>query len=387
MIRRQFLRSTILAGGAFMTPAAPHYRAAIIGATGRGNYGHGHDLAFQKLPNVTVVAVADADGPGRERARVRAGAERSYADWRQMLERERPNLLAIGPRWVVDRLAMIRAAADVGAHVYMEKPLAPSLEEADGIIAAVQRAGIKTALAHQALLAPALVHCKRLVSEGLIGDLLEMRARGKEDQRSGGEDLMVLGWHAMYLMRYFAGPASWCSARVTVEGRDVTAADRRAATEPLGPVAGDSLHATYAFAGGVQGHFASQKIRNGAGGRFELALYGSAGVVMIHIDQDPGIYVLSDPLWSPGKSGAAWKPLPGAPDNADPSGLRGAEASNKRLVEDLIRAVETGGEPAASFHEGRAVLEMILAVYASHLGGRRAALPLANRRHPLGSLD
>ena len=377
-----------MAGGALVTGnvPAPRYRAAIIGATGRGNYGHGLDVAFQRLPAVATVAVADVDAAAGERARVRAGAERAYTDWREMLARERPNLLAIGPRWVVDRLAMIRAAADVGAHIYMEKPLAVSLEEADAIVSAAERARIKIALAHQVRLAPGLIHCKKLLDQGLIGDLLEMRARGKEDQRAGGEDLMVLGWHAMYLMRYFAGPASWCAARVTVGGRDVTVADRHAATEPLGPVAGDSIHATYAFAGGVQGHFASQKIRTGTGGRFELALYGSAGAIMIHIDQDPAIYVLADPLWSPGKSGAAWKPLSGAPGNADPSGLRGAEAANKRLVEDLLRAVEAGGESVASVHEGRAVLEMILAVYASHLRGGRAALPLADRRHPLGSL-
>ena len=374
MRRRRFMKRALMAGAAFVPVARPErrYRAAVIGRTGHGNYGHGLDLAFQKLPNVTVVAVSDDDPAGRERARARSGAERAYADWRVMLERERPDLVAIGPRWVTDRVAMVRAAAEVGAHVFMEKPLAASPEEADAIVAAAEKARIKIALAHQVRVAPDIAHLKKLLDGGLIGDLLELRSRGKEDKRSGGEDLMVLGWHTMYLMRYFAG--------------DVTLADRRAATEPLGPIAGDSIHASYAFAGGIQGHFASQKIHKGAGGRFELALYGSAGAVMIHVGQDPAIYLLADPLWSPGKSGAAWKPLPGAPGNAEPSGLTGAEAANKRLVEDLIRAVETGGESAASVYEGRAVLEMILAVYASHLGGSRVALPLADRRHPLGSL-
>jgi hypothetical protein len=38
------------------------YRAAVVGETGRGNYGHGLDLAFAGLPGVEVVAVAGEDG-------------------------------------------------------------------------------------------------------------------------------------------------------------------------------------------------------------------------------------------------------------------------------------------------------------------------------------
>jgi hypothetical protein len=109
-------------------------------------------------------------------------------------------------------------------------------------------------------------------------------------------------------------------------------------------------------------------------------------VAQIHISADPRIYYLADPLWSPGRSGASWRPLPGAPANRDPSGLTGTAANNKRLVEDLIRAAENGGQSVASGYEGRATLEMVLSVYASHLKGGRARLPLKERKHPLGSL-
>ena len=68
---------------------------------------------------------------------------------------------------------------------------------------------------------------KKLVDEGLIGRLLEVRTRGKEDHRSGGEDLMVLGTHCLYLMRLFAGDPLWCSARVTQDGRDITLAAKQ----------------------------------------------------------------------------------------------------------------------------------------------------------------
>jgi predicted dehydrogenase len=178
-------------------------------------------------------------------------------------------------------------------------------------------------------------------------------------------------------MRYFAGEARWCSARVTQGGKEVTPDDRRAATVPVGPVAGDAIHASYAFAAGVQGHFASQKNRGGGrGSDFQVVLYGSKGVVQIHI-AGAQVYHLADPLWSPGRSGAAWRPL------AAPKGER---AGNEALVADLLRAIETGGQTVASLQEGRAVLEMIMGVYASHLQGARAPFPLRERRHPLGSL-
>src|SRR5881396_2646285 len=192
--RREFLR-VAAAALASRAPSSRRYRAALIGITGRGNYGHGLDTAFQKLPNVTVIAIADPDPRGGARAQARA-----YADWRAMLRQEKPDLVSIGPRWVVDRLEMVTAAAEAGASIYMEKPIAASLEEADAIVAAAERHKIKMAVAHQMMLAPALVHLKKLVDDGLIGDLLEMRTRGKEDHRAGGEDLMVLGTHCMYLM-------------------------------------------------------------------------------------------------------------------------------------------------------------------------------------------
>lgn len=391
--RRGFLKAAAYAGGAAAAPAiAPRglslsepraYRACVIGRTGRGGYGHGLDVAFQRISRVRVVAVADPDEKGRAEAARRAGAERAYADWREMLRAEKPDLVSIGPRWPVDRLEMVAAAAEIGAHVYMEKPIARDLVEADAIVDVAEKRGIRVAVAHQVREAPAIRCLERRIEEGLIGDVLELRTRGKEDHRAGGEDLMVLGTHCMYLLRAFAGPASWCFARVTQEGREVVAADRREATEPLGPVAGDSIHATYAFAGGVQGHFASQKLRRGGQPNFQLSIHGSKGIVLVHIDQEPEIYWLPDPTWSPGKSGVSWRPLEGAPSSADPTGLRDEEAANKRAVEGLLRWIETGEESLVSIREGRAALEMILAVYASHLSGARVALPLAERKHPL----
>src|SRR5262245_58783752 len=94
--RRGFIAAFGAAAGGVLAGEAPPrgYRACVIGHTGRGGYGHGLDLAFQKIPGVEVVAVADPDEKGRGEATRRTGASRSYADFREMLAKERPGLVA-----------------------------------------------------------------------------------------------------------------------------------------------------------------------------------------------------------------------------------------------------------------------------------------------------
>jgi hypothetical protein len=87
----------------------------------------------------------------------------------------------------------------------------------------------------------------------------------------------------------------------------------------------------------------------------------------------------------PGKS-ASWEPLPGAPSNDHPSGLKSTEACNRFIVDDWLRIISSKGRSPVDIVEARATLEMIHAVYLAHLSGGRAMFPLMDRKHPLGSL-
>ncbi|PYJ00013.1 MAG: hypothetical protein DME25_21680 [Verrucomicrobia bacterium] len=93
MNRRQFVKSAAVAtaGLSLVSPApgapsAARLRAAVIGHTGRGDYGHSLDTIFANRPGVELVAVADPDDAGRARAARKIAAPRQYADYRQMLE-------------------------------------------------------------------------------------------------------------------------------------------------------------------------------------------------------------------------------------------------------------------------------------------------------------
>jgi predicted dehydrogenase len=282
-------------------------KAAVIGHTGKGNYGHELDLVFNDRPNIEVVAVADPDAAGRAKAAARCKAAREYPDYRQMLEKEKPDLVCVAPRWTDQHHAMTLAALQIGAHAYLEKPFTQTLAEADDLLAVAEKAGLKIAVAHQMRLAPSIRFVKKALEDGAIGQLLEIRAHGKQDTRAGGEDMVVLGTHLFDLMRLFAGDASWCAARVLQEGREVTLKDARTPAENIGPVVGDEIQAQFAFANGVNGSFTSRGKNRQTAGHWGLELVGVKGVVKILADVYPNVFVLKSGEWSAGSKTDEWQ--------------------------------------------------------------------------------
>lgn len=364
------------------------YRAAVIGHTGQGNYGHGLDLAFYGLPRVEVVAVADPDEAGREKAQARTGARKTYADYRQMLEEERPDIVAVCPRWPDQHEAMITAAVRAGVKgVFCEKPLAGALDVADRLLAACDAHGVKVQVAHQNRVRPAPAFVRDQVRQGKIGRLRLVRTFGKLDHRSGGEDMLVLGSHLMDLMRFFAGDARWVHARVAVDGHDATFADAAPSkTEKLGPLLGDDIVASFGFDHGVTGTFESTRAADGGGSDYyHVELCGTSGILAFWSDPATPVLFLPRPFAIPGRDGE-WQRLDVpemAPGEGAPPGAGAFFATNQALTRDLLAAIEQHRPPINDGHNARAALELILGVYASHLAGGRITLPLAERRHPL----
>ncbi|NPV08935.1 MAG: Gfo/Idh/MocA family oxidoreductase [Anaerolineae bacterium] len=361
------------------------YRAATIGRTGRGDYGHSLEMSWVGLPDVDYVAIADEDEAGRASAAERTGARAAYADYRQMLAAERPDLVAVAPRWLDCHADMAIACAEAGVRgVLCEKPLARSPAEADAMLEACLQAGTRIAIAHQARVTPPVLAARQMVQDGAIGRLLTMQAAGKEDVRGGGEDLMVLGTHFLDLMCFFAGRPSWCMADVTVGGRPLAPKDVRLGPEGIGPMAGDQVLAVYGFDGGVRGQFRSFRGLPGGARRMGVDLYGSEGILSIRGSNRREVYWLRSGLWAPGDQ-SRWEAVEVPSWEALPVEQRLVQ-TNRWLAWDLVRAVEEGREPVSSGADGRVALEMILAAYASAIHGRRVALPLASREHPLERL-
>jgi len=362
------------------------YRVGVIGDSKRGQYGHGIDTVWLKLPECEIVGVADPDADGLAAAVQRLAAPQGFADYRQLLDEMRPDIVAIGPRWLDQHRDMVVAAAGRGIHIYMEKPMCRTLAEADEMVAACEKNNVKLAIAHQTRYSPRLHVVRDMIYDGKIGRVLELRGRGKEDRRGGGEDLWVLGSHVMNLMHHFGGEPRWCFAQVLSDHQPVARQHVVEGNEGIGPLAGDSLAAMYGMDEGVTAYFASQKDA-GAGRRFGLQICGSEGIIEILTGHLPAVSYLPDPMWSPGRSGAKWVPVSSAgPGQPEPLADGGLDAGNILACRDLLAAIEQDRLPECNVHEGRMTIEMITAVFESHRLGGPTPIPLKNRLNPLATL-
>jgi predicted dehydrogenase len=389
--RRRFLKSaSALAAACFVNPAVGddrerrHFNVGIIGSTGKGDYGHGIDTVWHDVPNATVIAVADENESGRAEAARRTGAVRSHADYRQMLEREQLDVVAIAPRWIDRHHDMCIAAIERGCHVFMEKPLCSDMVEAYEKVAACEKHGTKHSIAHQTRRSPPVDVVKRELANGIIGQILEVRTRGKEDSRGGGQDLWVLGSHVLDLMRLFAGDPQSCYATVRTQGRRSTAEDIHSADEGIGPIVGDAIHATYTLPNNVFGFFGSRRAAAGNPSRFGLQIFGSEGVIEVLTGHPAACHLLADPSWSPGRSGKKWVPISSNGVGRPETLPAGAHHANVLAVTDLLECiVDESREPKCSVYDARWTVEMIAGVFESHRLGTPVPLPLADRKNPL----
>ncbi len=368
---------------------AKTYRVGIIGRTGRGNYGHAVDQAFTKLSNVEIVAVADEHPAGRSKARERLNANKAYADYREMLEKEELDMVAICPRWIDQHYDMLMAAAEAGCHIYMEKPFCRTLEECDDVIRALEMRHLKLGIAHISEHSPVIEVVKSLIKDGVIGELLELRGRGKEDRRGGGEDLWVLGSHIFGLMRTIAGgdPLA-CTAHVWQQEHPVTRADVIEGAEGIGPLAGDHLAARYEFSGQLIGDFASKKNMQGRPSRFALQLFGSQGVIELQSGYLKPAFLLRDSSWSPGRTGKTWQTITSAGiDQPEPRTDGTYEGGHIAAIKDLMAAIEDERQTRCSAEDCRGIIQMIAAVFESHRQQKRVTFPLKTRVNPLTLLE
>jgi predicted dehydrogenase len=366
------------------------YRAGAIGRTGRGDWGHGLDTAFFGLPDIEFVAVADENPQGLQAAGNRTGARSLYTNYREMLDKERLDLVAVCPRWVGPHAEMVIAAADAGVKgLFCEKPLASTLAEADAMIDACERAGTRIAVAHRRA-NPYEQYAKKLVDEGAIGDLQVLRAHGKCDRRSGSQDLMVLGTHMMDSMRYIAGSdVAWASGHVTQGGQDVTVNDIRHGDEQIGLIAGNGLSAYYAFENGVTAHFESlpsEMSSERSGSWFGFEAYGTAGIISVRNSPNGNMFVYPHGQWIPGNDDDKWERvvLDDWERQQEEQAVSSTYLSNRMIVAELLQAIEEDREVVASSSgkDARAALEMIMAVHESHRQGERVQFPMVNRENP-----
>ncbi|MGB9724149.1 MAG: Gfo/Idh/MocA family oxidoreductase [Chloroflexia bacterium] len=195
-------------------------RSAVIGV---GAMGIHHARVYNELEGVELVAVADADARRAEAAGRRFKVP-FYTDYRQMLDREKPDLVSIAvPTSIHHRVALETIAR--GVHLLVEKPIASSLGEAEEMVHEARRQGVKLAVGHIERFNPAVVELKRRLAQGEAGRIFLIHARrlGPFPERVQDMGVVIdLAAHDLDVMLYlleqevervYAETARWVHAR------------------------------------------------------------------------------------------------------------------------------------------------------------------------------
>lgn len=395
MNRREFVTTTTLAALNYAVAnrvlaqaQEKRWRVGVIGHTKRGDYGHGLNTMWLGVPETQIVGIADADSKGLEAARKKVGDAPGFADYRKMLAETKPEIVAVCPRHIDQHHEMLLAAVEAGARgIYVEKPFCRTLAEADAIVAACEHKKVKLAVAHRNRWHPALAAAKKAIEDGAIGQVLELRGRGKEDTRGGALDLWVLGSHIFNLMHYLAGKPRTCSAVMLKGSEPVGPADVQQGAEGVGLIAGDRLHARYEMENGSVAYFDSIRSAGVPAASFGLQVIGNKGLIDFRIDVEPLAHFVPGNPFQPTTEPRPWIPISSAGiGKPEPiADLKTQVANHILSARDLIAAIEQDRPSLCSAEDGRVTVEMITAVFASHVkDGVRVAISLSSREHPLG---
>lgn len=339
-------------------------RTAIVGC---GKVAHLHAAALARLPESEFVAVCDAD-----LARARAFGERygagAFTDCSEMIRAAAVEAIAVCTPHPLHAAPAI-AAINAGVHVLVEKPLASTVADCDAMIAAARRSGVTLGVVSQRRFFEPVVRMKRAIDEGKLGtpvlgvvtmyswrDEAYYRSdpwRGRWDTEGGGV-LINQSPHHIDILLWLMGPVAEVAGRWAnlnhpyIEVEDTAAAVLRFRSGGLGSIV--------------------VSLSQRPGIYTKIHVHGSNGV-SVGAETDTGATFIA------GMSEAVAPPfndiwtIPGETADSGPSPFDPARY-HERQARDFLRAAIEHRPPAVTAEEGRAVVEVIEAIYRQGGPGR-----------------
>jgi UDP-N-acetylglucosamine 3-dehydrogenase len=178
--------------------------AAVVGA---GNMGRHHARNYYELPSAKLQAIVDADAERGSRLADLYHA-RAYLTVDELLEHE-PDVEAVSVATPTsNHLETASALLEAGKHVLVEKPIAPTLEQADQLIALAEKRSLVLAVGHVERFNPAVRELKRRIVDGAVGDVLSLSARRVgvlPPQINDANVIVDLAVHDIDVFRYLLG--------------------------------------------------------------------------------------------------------------------------------------------------------------------------------------
>ena len=353
------------------------YRVAIFGL---GGISRRHLSGYQAPENaerVQLVAGADVSAEARQRFTEEIGVERTFADYRELLAQEQPEVVSVCT-WPPLHPEMVEAACAAGAKAILcEKPMAVDLAGCDRMIAAAERSGTLLVIGHQRRLQPKFTRARELIEGGAIGqpELFCGIANG---------DLLTDGTHTVDALRFFAGdaPVSWVMGTVDLRPRDV----RPQMVGRVGfqaPQAGERFTTRYGHPVDC-GAVAMLAFEGGTRATLELGIAARPGYQRFILYGTDGAIKLS------GDRPAEGEPLlqvrrRGSPDWEVVEGVDEANGFTREITL-LLDALDHGTPHPLNARAARATQEVLIAIYESARQPGRIELPLTISHSPLADL-
>jgi len=183
------------------------YRAGIIGC---GQIGKQHARGYKGVEEIELVAVADPVERARKTMQEDYEVPHVYGDFREMLEKEKLDLVSVCTWHLLHAENTIAAAEYSPKGIICEKPMTVSLKSADEMIEACDKRGIKLAIGHQRRFYRAWTKAKELIQGCVIGQPLMVTAKS-------GEGLLNCGTHVVDAIRYLLNDPETDWVMATVE--------------------------------------------------------------------------------------------------------------------------------------------------------------------------
>ncbi len=327
-----------------------------------------HVESLKTVPGAEVLAVASPTETHVKAFATKHGIPHAFTDYRKLLEMDEIDVVVLGiPNDLHCQVTVDAAAA--GKHVICEKPLCLNLAEADRMIAACRKAGVKLLYAEELCFAPKYVRLKKLLDDGALGKPVLLKQSEKHDgphaahfwdvNRSGGGVTMDMGCHAIEFFRWMLGKSRIRSVYAQMS-TSVHAAKTRG---------DDNALLILEFEDGTTA--LAEESWTKLGGMDDRAeVHGSRGVAYANLLQGNSILTYSDT----GYDYAVEK----AGSTKGWSFTMYEEAWNYGFPQEFahfIDCIATGKEPLETGEDGRAVLEAVFAAYQSAGTGKKVMLP------------
>ncbi|MFA6111142.1 MAG: Gfo/Idh/MocA family oxidoreductase [Candidatus Latescibacterota bacterium] len=339
------------------------YRAVIVGA-GRmagtiddecAQYDavalpYSHAAGYAAVPEVELVAFADLDLGKVHGLQERYQVSRGYQDYREMIERERPEIVSIATPATHHCEAVLFAAEHGARAIYCEKALCCSLAEADRMVAAVESRGIKFNTGTLRRWAPGMEALREMIARGDLGELQAVITYSVGNMLHSAS-------HFFDLLLYLAGDPGleWVQGTVLDPDFDPAADRWDRDLSGIGQVRLDN---------GVMVHVLS------TGLWAEFAAVGSTGAVTV---MNNGVDFAC--RLRQATSDGQYHELQPAPFPTYPRC-----SPTVRLIQDLVQALDRDGETRQGIRRAVNTAEIAFGIVESHRqSGARVPLPLSRR--------